>query len=189
MQRVLAAFLTLLFLAAPSAADTIQTVSTQYYTVKGTNPIAIATDLKKNSPLNKGWNKYSANTRTDIKYSYKWERRGNRCTMKEVKVFLHLTYLYPKLARSVDRRTRNWWKEIVAKLEEHERIHGDISIKAAHELNDALESIQSENCINFKAIVKNRVNRIMKKLKQDQIAYDKLTEHGIKQERNHGRYP
>ena len=189
MKRALAALLTLLLLAAPATADVVKTMSTEYYPVQGTNPIAITADLRKNSPLNKGWEKYSANTRTDIKYSFKWQRRGNECTMKEVKVFVHLTYLYPRLVHSVDRKTRNWWKEILAKLEEHELVHGEISVKAAHELSDELEAIRTENCINFKAIVKNRANRIMDRLKRDQVEYDKLTQHGLKQERNRGRYP
>lgn len=189
MKRLSAAILTLLVLAAPAAADVVRTESTEYYAVQGTTPAAIYAYLKLHSPLNEGSDSYHANTRTDIKYSYKWARRGNQCTMREVKVILHLTYLYPRLARSVDGETRKWWREYLGKLEEHERIHGEISIKAAHDLNDELETIRTENCTNFKAIVKSRANRIMGRMRRDQAAYDKLTEHGLKQERNRGHYP
>ena len=189
MKRLFTVLLTLLAMSAPAAADMVKTVNTEYYTVQGTSPAAIYKDLKRNSPLNKGSKTYQAHTRTSIKYQFKWHKRGNACSMKEVTVYLHLTYLYPRLARSVDRKTRNWWKEYLAKLEEHELIHGEISIKAAHALSDTLETMQTEKCADFKAIVKERAQQIMDKLKIDHTAYDKLTEHGLKQERNRGRYP
>lgn len=189
MKRLLATILALLILAAPATADMVKTVSTEYYTVQGTTPSTIYADLKRNSPLNDGPQIYQAHTRTNIKYQFKWHKRGNACTMKDATVYLHLTYLYPRLAHSVDRKTRNWWKEYLAKLEEHELIHGEISIKAAHALSDSLEAIRTEKCTDFKAIVKERAKLIMDKLRNDHTAYDKLTEHGLKQERNRGRYP
>lgn len=189
MKRLLTAILTLLILAAPAAADVVRTVSTEYYTVQGTTPIAIAADLQISSPWDKGLGKHTAVTRTKINIKYTMERRGRDCSIKNVKVYLHLTYLYPKLARSVDGKTYQWWKEFLAKLEEHELIHGEISSRAAHALSDELEALVNVDCINFKAIAKSRFNRIMTKLKQDQTTYDKLTEHGIRQERNRGRFP
>jgi len=189
MRRLLTALLPLLLLAAPAAADVVRTVSTEYYTVQGTDPAAIAADLMINSPWDKKLGKHTAVTRTSVNIQYKMVRRDRNCSAKDVKVYLHLTYLYPRLAHSVDGKTRQWWKGFLAKLEEHELVHGEISTKAAHALNDELEALTNVDCINFKAIAKNRFNRFMAKLKRDQAAYDKLTEHGIKQERNKGRYP
>lgn len=189
MKRLLITILAALFLAAPAAADVVKTVSTEYYTVKGKSPKAIYEELKRHSPLNEGAQTYQANTRTSIKYNYKWEKRGGKCTMKDATVYLHLTYLYPRLTHSVDRKTRNWWKSFLGKLEEHELIHGEISIKAAHEMSDALEALGTMDCNNFKATVKSRADRIMEKLKKAQVIYDQLTEHGLKQERNRGQFP
>ena len=189
MKRLPAAILTLLLLAAPATADVVRTVSTEYYTVQGTTPAAIAADLQINAPWDKGLGKHTAVTRTKINIQYKMERRGRNCSARDVKVYLHLTYLYPRLARSVDGETRQWWKEFLTKLEEHELIHGEISTRAAHALSDKLETLTNMDCINFKAIAKNRFNRLMTKLRQDQATYDKLTDHGIRQERNRGRFP
>ncbi|MBG0791806.1 MAG: DUF922 domain-containing protein [Desulfovibrionaceae bacterium] len=189
MKRLPAALLILLLLASPAVADVVRTVSTEYYDIQGTTKAAIAADLMINAPWNKTLGKHTAVTRTEIDIRYKYEKRGETCTIKDVKIYLHLTYLYPRLAHSVDGNTRKWWEKIVANLEEHELIHGQISTDATYALNDELESLGGMTCINIKAIVKNRYNRFWTKLNQKQAAYDKLTEHGVRQERNRGRYP
>lgn len=181
--------LAILFVTTPAQADVVKVVRTEYYAVQGKSPREIYSYLKTHSPLNKGNKTYQAHTRTKIKTQYKMFKRGNVCTVKDVVVYLDLTYLYPKLVHSVDRKTRTWWKDFIAKLEEHELIHGQISIKAAHAIDDYLKSIKSGDCTYFRESVKGQTTLIMEKMKNDQIAYDNLTEHGLKQERNRGRYP
>ena len=189
MRRLLFTLCTLMLLATPALADVVKTVSNEYYVVEGRNPKTIYLNLKRQSPLNEGYKTYQANTQTELKYNFKWRKRGNTCTLEKVTIFLHLTYKYPKLAHSVDNKTRKWWKKFMTKLEEHELIHGQISIKAAHELDDALRAFDYTDCINFKAELKKRATRIINKMMRAQKDYDKLTEHGLKQERNRGQYP
>lgn len=189
MKRLLVAVLTTLLLVTPAIADVVKTVRTEYYSVDGKNARDIFAYLKKHSPLNKGDSTYQAHTRTKVKTQYKMVRRGNMCSVKNVVIYLDLTYLYPRLKHSVDRKTRNWWKDFIGKLEEHELIHGQISIKAAHRLNDELEAVQSSNCAGFNEAVKLKAKQILTQMKKDQVLYDKLTEHGLRQERNRGRYP
>lgn len=179
----------LALLVPPAWADVVKTVSTEYYTVDGTTPATIAADLKVKSPWNETLGKHTAVTRTKIEVQYTRRKQGRYCSSTGVKVFLHLTYLYPRLVHGVDGKTRAWWREFLTKLEEHERIHGEISTNAAHILNDALEALTKVDCTNYKATAQKRINKVMVKLKKDQTAYDKLTDHGIKQERNQGQYP
>ena len=89
----------------------------------------------------------------------------------------------------MDFETRKWWQDFYRRLEKHELIHGEISIKAAHKLDDTLENLKPGDCYNFKSTVKVKARRIMDQMKKDQAAYDKLTQHGFKQQRNMGRYP
>ena len=189
MNRLPAALLILLLLAAPAAADVVRTVDTEYYDVQGTTRAAIVADLAINAQWEKSIGNYSALTRTGVDVRYQYKQQGEICVITGVKVYLQLTYLYPRLVHSVDDETRKWWKGLLAKLEEHELIHGEISTNAAFVLNDELESLSNVTCINIKAVVKNRLNRFWKKLRQEQTAYDALTEHGVHQERNRGRYP
>lgn len=188
-KRLTLACIALLLLAAPASADVVRTVHNEYYTVQGTSKTEIYNDLRRNSPLNKGDETYQAHTRTSIRTTYKIQQRGGQCQIKDVVVHLDLTYLYPKLARSVDFETRTWWKDFYGQLEEHELIHGEISSKAAHRLDDMLETLPAGDCNGYKAMIKVKIKQVMDKMKQDQVAYDKLVEHGLKQERNMGRYP
>jgi len=189
MRRLLFSIAALLLLACPALADVVRTVSTEYYIVDGTDPASIVADLKHNSPVNEGSTLYQANTRTEIRTRYKIEQRGGTCRIKNVVVDLHLTYLYPKLKHSVDFKTRKWWKKFSTQLEIHERIHGDISTKAAHRLSDTLERIPPGDCRGFKSAIKAKARRILQQMNKDQEDYDRLTQHGFKQERNMGRYP
>lgn len=189
IRRPLIILAALLLMAAPAWADVVRTVSTEYYEVDGTTPQAIVASLKSSSPVNEGSTIYQANTRTDIRTTYNIEQRGDRCRIKNVVVHLRLIYLYPKLKHSVDFETRKWWKKFSRELEKHERIHGDISTKAAYKLSDTLERIPPGDCSGFKSRVKAQLRRIIDEMKRDQVAYDKLTLHGLKQQRNMGRYP
>ncbi|OIQ51830.1 hypothetical protein BerOc1_00293 [Pseudodesulfovibrio hydrargyri] len=181
--------LSLLLLAAPALADVVRTVSTEYYMVEGTEPTTIILNLKRSSPLNEGNKTYQANTRTYIRTTYNIEQRGDTCRITNVVVYLHLTYLYPKLKHSVDFETRKWWRGFYRQLEKHELIHGEISTKAAHKLSDTLENLKTGDCHNIKSTAKVKARRILEQMKKDQVSYDALTQHGFKQQRNMGRYP
>ncbi|MEZ7195977.1 DUF922 domain-containing protein [Pseudodesulfovibrio karagichevae] len=191
LRRFLSAALAfaLLLVAAPAMADVVRSVSTEYYMVDGTKPAAIVASLKRNSPLNEGDRTYQANTRTDIRTTYKIEQRGDTCRVVDVVIYLRLTYLYPKLKHSVDFETRKWWRTFYRQLEKHELIHGEISTKAAYKLNDTLEKLQPGDCYNYKSTVKVKARKIIDQMKKDQTSYDALTQHGFKQQRNMGKYP
>ncbi|WP_319585126.1 DUF922 domain-containing protein [uncultured Pseudodesulfovibrio sp.] len=191
LRRLLSAVLAcaLILTAVPARADVVRTVSTEYYMVDGTKPASIVSNLKRNSPLNEGSKTYQANTRTDIRTTYHIEQRGDTCRVVDVVVYLHLTYLYPKLKHSVDFETRKWWRHFYRQLEKHEQIHGEISTKAAHQLSDTLENIKPGDCHIVKSKAKSQARKIMDQMKKDQVGYDALTQHGFKQQRNMGKYP
>lgn len=182
--------ITLLFMpAGPAWGDVVKTVSKEYYMVEGTDIRSIYNYLKNHSPMNKGTKTYQAHTRTKIRYNYKWRNRNGECTIEYVRVNLHLIYKYPKLVHSVDYKTRRWWKTFIEKLTVHEEVHGQISTKAAHELDDLLERLGPQGCDNFRERVRQKANVVIEKMNQRQRDYDKLTEHGLKQERNIGQFP
>ena len=193
IQRVprllLAAMACSILLVAPALADVVTSVRTEYYQVDGTNPRTIYDNLKNHSPLNTGTETYQAHTQTQLRFKYKIRQTGSQCQIEDVVIYLDLIYLYPRLTHSVDWETRKWWKKFYGQLEEHELIHGEISTRAVHKLDDVLKNLGPGPCSGYKEIVQQRINTITTRMKQDQVEYDKLVEHGLKQERNMGRYP
>lgn len=190
MQRLAFLLIFTILSASCAFAEVIVTNGTEQYVVSGTSPKSILANLRSSTPLKRAGGKtYQANAATGIRYTFKWKERDGQCTVTDFTVRVHINYLYPELAHSVNAKTRAWWNELLDQLRIHEEIHGQISIKAAHELDDALGHFQSEDCLNFKSIVKNRANRLIDELWQRQRDYDELTEHGLHQARNQGRYP
>ncbi|WP_419788212.1 DUF922 domain-containing protein [Pseudodesulfovibrio sp.] len=171
--------LLLLFPALAKAEVTVST-SEKYYIVQGHTQAEILRSLHKHN------GKYAALTHTTFKYSYTARQRGKICTITDAKVFLHILYTYPRQVGAMDGPTRKWWKKALKKLTAHELIHGQIARKAAHELERELIGIHNEPCSAFKGIVKARANRIFQENRRRQQEYDRLTKHGLKQERYRG---
>jgi len=101
-------------------------------------------------------------------------------------VHQHITYMYPRLANSTGKITHKWWDDQLVKLAIHEKIHGRIAKESARELEGELLKLKDLTCSNVKNAVSNRANFIFRKHKRRQEDYDRLTEHGLKQERYKG---
>lgn len=71
----------------------------------------------------------------------------------------------------------------MASLMEHELVHGEIALESAHELDHALSNLKNLNCDNVKKRVKDKFDSIMQEFRKRQQDYDKLTKHGVEQER------
>lgn len=176
-------FLTFISLASPCLAEVITTTSTEYYTVQGTTKNEILKNMTRQSPK-VSENRFSvAHHNYVIKYEASLIKQNGLCSTDKVTIHLQVIYRYPRLAQTPTRKTRQWWDEYFRNLEKHELIHGDITRKGTANMDKKLNSIKNIDCYNIKGIVQVRANKMMKKIKADHDAYDKLTDHGIKQNR------
>jgi len=180
--RLTLIIISFLLFASPSWADVITTTSTEYYTVNGKSKNAILKDIEKQFPKLPNGKFKVAHTQSTVKWDYSWTERNGLCTITKVIVSLHIIYKYPKLSQTPDKKTLKWWKNFLQETEEHELIHGDISIKSANEMDKKLNAIGDVDCYNVKSIIKVRANRIIKKMEKNQNSYDMLTDNGIKQQ-------
>lgn len=172
---------TLLLLSAPVFAEVVLKEKVDYYPVNGTGKKEIIKNLKKDSPYKKGKDYYPAFTQTDIRYKYSWAQKNGRCQVTQVKVFLTLTYVYPRLARAQSNSVQQWWEKKIARFVIHENIHGDISKRSAYELDRKLRGMKDINCSNAKSVISARAKYIVRQMKKEQAEYDRITNHGIEQ--------
>jgi len=172
----------LLLLLLPALAPAEVTVSTSedHYIVEGSTRAQISRFYQQRESKN------AATTRSSFKYSYTWRQKGSMCTVSDVKVHLHLLYTYPRLADSTGQHTAQWWNETLKKLTIHEHIHGDIARDAAKELERELLRIRDVPCSDIKDKVRYRADRVFQDHQRRQEDYDRLTEHGLQQERYRG---
>jgi len=175
-----------LLTAAPCLADVVKTETVKYYMVTGKGKKEIVRSMKRNSPIKQKGRTFQGNTSSQIKYKFTWIRKNGVCTINKVTVRIHITYLYPKLAQQTSKAIRQWWDTYMERLTEHELVHGEIALESAHVLDRALNTLKTPNCDNVEKRVKNKFDSIMQKYKKKQKDYDKLTEHGIHQERFKG---
>jgi len=172
----------LLFVFAPPAwGEVIINVETRHYGVVGRTKQDIMRSMQHQSPFKKGNSFVPAYTGTDMRYQYVLKQKGNRCSVKDATVLLNLTYMYPKLAQHQSSEIRWWWRDLIKAYTIHEEIHGDISIRWAHELDRELKSIKDLNCSSANQVIQERAKRIYDKLRDEQETYDKITNHGQQQ--------
>ncbi|MDC0335515.1 DUF922 domain-containing Zn-dependent protease [Pseudodesulfovibrio sp.] len=185
MYRVLTALL-LLVLSTPCFAEVTVTTGTKYFSVSGKRQSEITANLKANALYKVKDEPAPAFTQSEIKYKYSWRSQNGRCTITKVVINLNLTYTYPKLVNKTDKNTLLWWDAKLMRFEEHELIHGDISKKYATMLDKELKKIKDLDCTTMKEVVKSRVNYVMRKMRAKQEEYDRITDHGRKQEKHRG---
>lgn len=173
-------------MALPVAAEVTTTTETDHYNVIGTTKQEIMRHMQRQSPYKKGNSFVPAYTGTNMKFRYVMEERGSRCSVKEVKVILNLTYMYPKLAQHQSSSIRWWWRDIIKAYTIHEEIHGAISTRWAHELDREIRSLKDMPCASAKKIVEAKAKTVFTKMRNEQEAYDKLTNHGLQQHKYKG---
>jgi len=179
--RLLPLLALLLLLAVPAAAEVTVSTSEEHYTVQGQTMGQILAYYRQRE------DKYAAYARPHFKYNYTWRQRGDLCNVTEAKVHLHILYVYPRLANSTGKYTGQWWNNMVKQLAVHEHIHGDIAKDAAHKLDKELLKVHDVPCSTIKSVVAARAGRVFQDHQRQQQEYDRLTEHGLKQERYRGR--
>lgn len=179
--------LCLIFLLPPPAyAEVILNVVTQHYSLIGTTKQDIMRNMQRHSPYKQGSSFVPAYTGTEMKFNYTLEQRGGLCSVKNPKVTLNLTYMYPKLAQHQTSDIRWWWRDIIKAYTIHEEIHGSISIRWAHELERVLRSIQDIQCASAQDVVKTKAKQVYDAMRNEQEAYDEVTRHGLQQHKYHG---
>lgn len=184
---LLAACLGVVLWAVPALAEVVVTTSTEHYPVHGTTRKEIAENIRSQSPIRQDGRTFQAHTHSTIRYEFSWTRRNDRCTMNKATVFIHITYKYPRLAETPDADTLRWWQEHLDRLAEHEAIHGDISLEAAHELDTALNALSDLHCSTVRDVVKALGDATLNTLENRQRAYDAQTDHGLRQHEYDGR--
>ena len=171
----------LLLLSAPALAEVTVSTSEDHYIVEGQTMGKILSAFQKRE------NNSAAYARPKFKYSYVWQQRGDLCSVTETKIHLHILYTYPRLANETGKYTAQWWENTLKKLAVHEHVHGDIAKDSAYELERELLKIRKVPCSSIKSVVAARAKRVFQDHRRRQEEYDRVTEHGLKQERYKGR--
>ncbi|MBN9271245.1 MAG: DUF922 domain-containing protein [Mesorhizobium sp.] len=109
--------------AAGQAAEKIVT-----YPISGRTGPELYASIGEHGPT-AGGARAIAHTTFDLKWSRKYERRGNACVLAAAKPWLTITYTVPKPAGGLPEAVQRHWDTFAAGVLAHEKVHGD-TIKA-----------------------------------------------------------
>lgn len=98
------------------------------YSIQGSTGVELYLSIGERGPK-VGSTRAIAHTTFDLKWSRKYERRGNACVLAAAKPWLTITYTVPKPSKKLPAAVKARWDTFAAGVLKHEKVHGD-SIKA-----------------------------------------------------------
>lgn len=169
-------------LSAMSQGLHIATDEPTYYVVGGGSIDDIRNAIQ-HCPYRTPAGTYHALTSYNLTWQYSTVANGTRCSLKDMKVGMHITQLMPALNTNVTLSGNDQmsWLNYITSLITHEDGHANIDQRYAKELYAALEAIGATDCATIDATTKTTINSYLQKLNDANAAYDAATKHGSTQ--------
>lgn len=122
-------------------------------------------------------------TRSDRRVSLEFRGDARGCRISDVTVALDVTIILPvwDVPRDASAALRAEWDRFLGALERHELGHRAIALAGAQKLDQTLERIHGHSCDELHAAAEYASRDEAAATRDAQIAYDKSTDHGIKQ--------
>ncbi len=163
----------------PSFAKVTINEKTKYYFVKGKSGKGLTRDLLIRGSRANRVRHAVATTAIDLKVqNLRFDRRKSKCRVKSVLVRLRLTYTYPKLRnrKRTSRRLKKNWDSYYSQIVKHEKTHGKIARSFARQAEKDIRKSSTRktaNCRNLTRLLKRKLDRLERKHKRRQIAFDR----------------
>lgn len=124
--------------------------------------------------------RYRGLTDWRIRWRFRYERQGSRCSMARVDVRLEITTTLPRWEPppEVDPGLEEKWRRYRITLEEHEAGHRDRAVLAANEILRSLRAIRDTDCRSITARANERGHEIVRRYHEENRRYDHETRHG-----------
>lgn len=149
---------------------------TKYYTVSGKTGKQLFRSITRRGP-NRGH--AIATTRTDIAVrNLRTKKRGRHCVVSRADLIVTLTYTLPRWrgAKRASKRVRSRWNAFAARVNRHERVHGQISKKYAKRIYRELRRMKgrvSRNCSDFGNRANKRIAKLQRQAAREHARFDR----------------
>jgi predicted secreted Zn-dependent protease len=153
-----------------------------YYDVHGRTARDLVAQISELGPkLSSG--AFWAETHSPMRWTWRTKPdRTGRCTLTQVQVFIHSEITMPRWVPPADTEPGLYasWMKSMAAMQTHEIGHKDISGRAAREVLQRLNAVNTF-CNGLNDEVKRMTDGIMARERSEQEGYDAQTRHGITQ--------
>ncbi|HEY0995330.1 MAG TPA: DUF922 domain-containing protein [Gemmatimonadaceae bacterium] len=152
------------------------------YTITASTPASIVAELERMGPTVEG-RSFAGATQWSVRWTYRYERVGGGCALRDVRAFVASTIRLPKWqpAAPPDSATRAWWADFRPRLAEHEAGHARHGVDAATEVVRALRMLTGGSCDALGMHANDLGRTIIDRARARDAAYDRETAHGARQ--------
>jgi predicted secreted Zn-dependent protease len=164
--------------AAPVVAEDEST-----YAISGANAAALRSDMHRLGPYHDG-KSYSAYTYYYVKWHYEHTSKNDGCviTSQQVTVDTNSTYPHWLNYAAASPAMQQRWNTFLDNLKIHERVHIEHGRLAANEIDTMLAALTAmQNCNILENVINQQADNILEKYKEEDMEYDRVTNHGITQ--------
>lgn len=158
--------------------------SYEYYEIKGNSEDQLRSEMCRNGCKWKDGKTYDSVTSWHVKWDYDYNRTPETCSAESFKVFVDITFRYPKWVQPGDvlGALAAKWGSYMKSLVEHESGHRDMAVTAAADLSRTVSAMPpAPTCGELDRRVRVLCHERMKRLNDDANAYDDNTHHGYAQ--------
>lgn len=153
----------------------IENIETTYYSIYPNTKYELQTQLDQRSP-----SEHHAYTKWNITWDFDTKKSLNSCKIKNLKVFLNVKYVMPKIpaVHPVRIKVLNVFKKYSKALKNYQKNHVLIANVAANQIERNLKGLKAKTCGNLEKNIDSIANNILKKFRKKQKNLDRRTNFG-----------
>lgn len=158
--------------------------STKYYRIHAGSLEQLKWQLDLRGGRDPSGRKINAATSWYVEWNYPYQKGAGGCATGPVKTTVTVVTQLPKWnpPPNVGPDLIAKWERYLAKLEEHEKGHRDIALKAARAVAQSLQSLAPQSsCEEMERVADAEGKRILNMARDTERTYDETTDHGAKQ--------
>jgi predicted secreted Zn-dependent protease len=153
------------------------TATTVYYDVVGASADELRAQLDWRYPTGR----QDAYTDWWVQWGYDYAQTASGCSVRSLSVTVDVTITFPHWTPpgDVSPELEEQWRAYLAALRVHEDGHKRIALEAANEIATALSSLPVyPSCAKLERDADATGQRILERYRQQELTYDRETEHG-----------
>jgi len=153
-----------------------------YYDIHGRTARELSLQLRELGPKTSS-GAFFAETSSPIRWTWRSKASGTgQCMLTQVQVIIHSEMTMPRWVPPADTEPGVYasWLKMISALQTHEIGHKDIAARAAREILQRLNGVNTF-CTSLSNDVKRLTDAIITRERSEQLAYDAETRHGVTQ--------
>lgn len=166
---------------APSVPAVVE--RTDHYDVAGSSEHELRAAINARRPKDDEGIPHDGLTNWDVRWKYRYVTTPEGCAVASVATTLDVVTILPRWSnRQAGSTLAQRWDKYIAALEDHEREHMQIALRAARMIQQRLSSLEiARTCPLLEESINLTGQTLLDQFRSDDDEYDRRTKHGASQ--------